>query len=119
MKRRAVHVLVSGKPARHLAGAEAQTGRMTVTRIYLAWMALTGAGFGLALAARPALQDAGLPPYFWVLIAAALFDGVLYLRRRSAPAALLPMPARLIGFALGMALMVAVPFIAGAPVRFL
>ena len=92
---------------------------MTVSRIYFAWMALAGLGCGLALVARPALQDAGVPPYFWVLIAAALFDGALYLGRRSAPWGQLAMPARLLGFLLGMAMMVGVPLVAGAPVRFL
>jgi uncharacterized membrane protein HdeD (DUF308 family) len=91
---------------------------MAIDRIYFAYMAFIGGAAGAILASAPAAQDFAVKPYFWMLIAVALFDGALYLRGRKSPGALLAMNARLIGFAIGMALMVAIPLVAGAPVRF-
>jgi len=86
--------------------------------IFYAYMALIGAAAGAVLAAAPAAQNFAVKPYFWVLIAVALFDGALYLRGRNARAAMLTMNARVIGFVIGIVLMVAIPMLAGAPVRF-
>jgi hypothetical protein len=91
---------------------------MTIVRIYYGYMALAGAAVGAALAALPQVQDFWLKPYFWMLIAVALFDGAVFLLRRNAPWAMLGMNARLIGFAIGLALMAAVPTLAGVPVKF-
>ncbi len=91
---------------------------MGLDRIFYGYMVLAGAGSGALLAALPAAQDFALKPYFWMLIAVALFDGALYVRGRNAPGTMLAMNVRLIGFAIGIALMVAIPLIAGAPVRF-
>ena len=71
------------------------------------------------LVAAPHVQDFVIKPYFWVLIAVGLFDGGIYLFARSAPGTMLTMNARLIGFGIGIVLMVAIPFLAGTPVRFL
>lgn len=91
---------------------------MTTDRIYFAYMAFIGGAAGAILASAPGAQDFALKPYFWILIAVGLFDGALYLRGRKSPAVLLAMNARLIGFAIGIALMVAIPLAAGTPVRF-
>jgi hypothetical protein len=91
---------------------------MTIDRLFYGYMALIGAAAGALLAAAPASQDFAVKPYFWVLIAVGLFDGGIYLRTRNAPGTMLPMQARLIGFGIGIALMVALPLIAGAPVKF-
>jgi hypothetical protein len=92
---------------------------MSIDRIYFAYMALAGAAAGLALATFPRLQDFALPPYFWVLIAAAVFEAAAYLRGRNAPGTMLGMNARFIGFIIGIALMVAITLLSGAPVRFI
>jgi hypothetical protein len=91
---------------------------MTMDRLFFLYMALIGAASGAALVAAPQLQDVWIKPYFWVLIAVVLFDGGVYLLRRNVPGAILSMNARLLGFVIGVVLMVAVPALAGAPVRF-
>jgi hypothetical protein len=91
---------------------------MTMDRIFYGYMALVGAAAGALLAAAPQAQNFVIKPYFWILIAVALFDAAAYLRGRNAPGTMLAMNARLIGFGIGIALMVAVAMIAGAPVRF-
>ena len=91
---------------------------MTLDRLFFLYMALVGAGSGAVLVAAPRLQDVWIKPYFWVVIAVVLFDGGVYLMRRNAPGAMLSMNARLLGFVIGVVLLVAVPTLAGAPVRF-
>jgi hypothetical protein len=91
---------------------------MTLSRVFFAYMALAGAATGAILVAAPHVQDFVVKPYFWILIAVGLFDGGIYLFGRTAPATMLTMNTRLIGFGIGIALMVAIPLLAGAPVRF-
>jgi hypothetical protein len=87
-------------------------------RIFFVYMALVGAASGAALVAAPQLQDVWIKPYFWVLIAVVLFDLGAYLLGRNAPGTMLTMNARLLGFVIGVVLMVTVPTLAGAPVKF-
>jgi hypothetical protein len=91
---------------------------MTVDRIFLGFMVLVGALVGALLVVAPQIQDFAIKPYFWVLIAVGLFDGVNYFLGRTAPGAMLTMSARLAGFVLGIVAMVVIPTLAGAPVRF-
>lgn len=81
-------------------------------------MALVGAAAGATLVAAPHSQDFAVKPYFWILIAVGLFDVAAYARGRNAPNTMLTMNARLIGFGVGIVMMVAIPILAGAPVRF-
>jgi len=91
---------------------------MTLERIFYGYMALVGIASGALLAAVPRAQDFVIKPYFWVLLAVGLFDGAVYLIGRNAGGAMLTMNARLIGFVIGIVLMVAVAMLAGAPVRY-
>lgn len=91
---------------------------MTLDRLFFLYMALVGAGSGAVLVAAPQLQDVWIKPYFWVLIAVVLFDLGAYLLGRNAPGTMLTMNARLLGFVIGVVLMVTVPTLAGAPVKF-
>jgi hypothetical protein len=90
---------------------------MTVDRIFLAYMVLTGAFAGLALVVAPQLQNSVIKPYFWILIAVGLFDGGNYLLRTAA-GQIVTMGARLAGFVIGVVVMVAIPTITGTPVKF-
>ncbi len=81
-------------------------------------MAFAGAAAGAILVAAPGSQDFFIKPYFWILIAVGLFDAGVYLIGRNAPGTMLTMNARLLGFVIGVVLMVAIPTLAGAPVRF-
>ena len=77
---------------------------MALNKIFFVYMALAGAAAGAILVAAPHVQDFVIKPYFWVLIAVGLFDGGIYL---------------LAGFGIGIALMVAIPLLAGTQIRFL
>ena len=81
-------------------------------------MAVVGILTGTILVAVPSAGDGWFKPYFWVLIAVALFDGSAAVYRQSQPGAPLAMEARLLGFVIGIVLMVAVPSIAGSSARF-
>jgi hypothetical protein len=56
--------------------------------------------------------------YFRVLIAVALFDLGTYVHGRNAPGTMTTMQAKLLGFVIGVVLMVVIPTLAGAPTRF-
>ena len=58
-----------------------------------------------------------IKPYFWVLIAVALFDVGTYLHGKNAPG-MTTMQAKLLGFVIGIVLMVVIPTLAGSPTRF-
>ena len=92
---------------------------MTIDRIFFGYMVLVGIVTGAILAAAPAAGDFWIKPYFWVLVAVALFEAGTSLYRRTTPGALLTMQARVIGFVIGIALMVAIPTLAGSPARFM
>ena len=92
---------------------------MTIDRIFFGYMAIVGILTGAALIAAPSLGGSWFKPYFWVLIAVAVFDGLAMLIRRTPSPMALSMEARLLGFVIGIVLMVAIPSIAGSSVRFL
>ena len=91
---------------------------MTIDRIFFGYIALVGAAVGVTLVVAPQVQNFAIKPYFWILIAVGLFDGGIYLLGRASPRAMLTMNARLAGFVIGIVLMVVIPTLAGAPVRF-
>ena len=91
---------------------------MTINRIFFCYMTIVGALTGAILIAVPSAGDGWFRPYFWVLVAVALFDVSATLVLRSPPGAALAMQTRLIGFGIGITLMVALPSIAGTPTRF-
>ena len=92
---------------------------MALDRIFYLYIGLVGIAAGALLTYMPAAGDFALKPYFWILIAVGLFDVGAYLRGRGAPGTMLPMPARLVGFGLGLAFMIGVTMMSGAPVKFL
>lgn len=91
---------------------------MTIDRLFLGYMTLVGILVGAVLVAAPQLDDYFIKPYFWVLIAVALFEGGVYFVRRNAPGPMLSTQARLLGFVIGIVLMVVIPTLAGSPARF-
>ena len=99
--------------------AAATGARMTLDRIFFGYMALVGVVTGAILVAMPYVQDFVIKPYFWILIAVGVFDLAVYAVKGTAPAKALTMNVRLIGFGIGIASMVAISLLAGAPVRFI
>jgi hypothetical protein len=90
---------------------------VTVDRIFIIFAAVVGATIGGILVAVPQSRAASLPPYFWILIAFALFE-VLTIYLRGGPwTPPIAMPTRLVGFALALALMILIPLAAGAPFK--
>jgi uncharacterized membrane protein HdeD (DUF308 family) len=92
---------------------------MTIDRVFYGYMLLIGVLVGVILVAAPQLGDFVIKPYFWGLIAVALFEIGTALYRQNAPGAMLTVQARIIGFVIGIVLMVAIPSLAGSPVPFL
>jgi hypothetical protein len=90
---------------------------MTINHIFFAFMIVVGAAVGIALVVAPDLRNFRVSPYFWVLIAMAIFEFIAFARGRGAPGTMLAMEARLLGFVLAIVLMVAIPIIAGSPAK--
>jgi hypothetical protein len=92
---------------------------MKIHRIFLAYMTLVGIVSGTILVIAPQAGEFFIKPYFWVLIAVAVFEGGAAIYRRSAPVEILTTQARFIGFVIGSVLMVAIPTLAGSPAHFM
>ena len=92
-------------------------GMTPINRFFLGFMIVAGLAAGALLVAKPELRDFRISPYFWILIAMALFEFAAFARGRGAPGTTIAMEIRLLGFVLAVVLMVAVPVIAGSPGR--
>lgn len=90
---------------------------MSINRIFFVFTFLVGIAAGGIIVLLPQSRTIGLPPYFWVLIAFALFEGVAHFRRGVAAGPPISMPTRLIGFAIALALMVFIPMAAGIEMK--
>ena len=88
---------------------------MSFNHVFLAVMVLVGAGVGIVLVLYPESRDFRLSPYFWVLIAMAIFELAAFARGQGAPGTVVTMDARLAGFVLAIVLMVVIPILAGSP----
>ncbi len=90
---------------------------MSTDRIFLIFAIIVGIAAGGVLVLVPQSRTIGLEPYFWVLIAFALFEGVAYLRRAGAAARPISMQTRIIGFVIALALTFLIPMAAGIEVK--
>jgi membrane associated rhomboid family serine protease len=90
---------------------------MSIDRIFLAFMAVCGIVAGAILVAAPESRNLRITPYFWVLIAMALFELAQFARTRGAPGTMVSIEARLFGLVLAIVLMVTLPIAAGSPGR--
>ena len=88
---------------------------MTIDRIFVAFMVLCGLAVGSVLVVFPESREARVPPYFWVIAAMAAFEGLVFFRNRGTPCTMIAMEARIAGFALAIALMLGIPYLAGVP----
>jgi hypothetical protein len=90
---------------------------MTINHLLIAFMVVVGVAVGIVLVVAPESRDYRISPYFWVLIALALFELVAFARGRGASGTMVAMEARLLGFVLAVVLMVVIPIVAGSPAR--
>lgn len=90
---------------------------MTINRIFLIFMIACGIVTGVILVAAPESRNFVIAPYFWVLIAMALFEGIAFWRGRGAPGTNVTMDMRMVGFIVAIVLMIAIPVLAGSPGR--
>ena len=88
---------------------------MTINHIFLAFMGVVGAAVGIVLVIAPELRDFRVSPYFWVLIAMVVFEGIAFAFTRGAPGTVIAMESRVIGFVVAIALLLLVPYVAGLP----
>ena len=91
---------------------------MKLSHVFFAYTAIVGLATGAIIVMAPRVMEFWLKPYFWVLIAVAFFDVAVFLKAQGRADAMLSMDARLIGFVIGIVLMVAVPWATGSPARF-
>ena len=93
---------------------------MNLDYLFFGFMAVVGAVSGAILVAVPKAQNFIVAPYFWVLIAMAVFDLVVVIRRQTRPETpMLTTPARLLGLIVGVGLMLLIAAMGGAPMKFL
>ena len=88
---------------------------MTIDRLFIAFMTVCGLATAGVLVFFPQSREFRIAPYFWVLIAMAIFEGIAFARNRGAPGTVIAMESRLIGFVIAIALMLAIPYLAGLP----
>ena len=88
---------------------------MTIDRLFIAFMTVCGLATAGILVFFPRSREFGIAPYFWVLIAMAIFEGVAFACNRGAPGTVITMESRMIGFVIAIALMLLIPYMAGLP----
>jgi uncharacterized membrane protein HdeD (DUF308 family) len=88
---------------------------MMIDRLFIAFMTVCGLATAGILVFFPQSREFRIAPYFWVLIAMAIFEGIAFARNRGAPGAVIAMESRVIGFVVAIALMLVIPYLAGLP----
>jgi hypothetical protein len=90
---------------------------MAVDRYFFIMIFAASVLIGGFLVARPEAAEASIPPYLWLLGCMLIFEMVAFLRGRGAPGTMIGMSTRVIGFAIGMAIVLAIVFFSGSPAR--
>lgn len=90
---------------------------MTTDRVFVIFAVIVGVATGGVIVLVPQSRDIGLAPYFWVLIAFALFEGAVYASRGGAAGSPIAMQTRVIGFIIALALMFLIPTAAGIQIK--
>jgi hypothetical protein len=88
---------------------------MTIDRLFIAFMTLCGLATAGILVFFPQSREFRVAPYFWVLIAMAIFEGIAFARGQGAPGTVIAMESRVVGFVVAIALMLVIPYLAGLP----
>ena len=88
-----------------------------INKLFLVFTAAVGLVIGLVLIKKPEARDFAVSPFFWILLAMALFELAAFARGQGAPGTAIRMEIRLLGLLLAVGLMVVVPMMAGSPGR--
>ena len=70
---------------------------MTIDRLFIAFMTVCGLATAGILVFFPRSREFGIAPYFWVLIAMAIFEGVAFACNRGAPGTVMGAPYQPLG----------------------
>ena len=92
-------------------------GISILNKIYYGYMALVGLTAGALLVVAPQTADGFVKPWFWILIAVAAFDAIIFFVLRRPPNETITMPTRMIGFAIGAILVLGITTFNGSTVR--
>jgi hypothetical protein len=90
---------------------------MNLQRIFIAFAIVVGVTISVVVVFVPQSRDFWISPYFWVLIAFALFEGAVHSSRGAAAGPPITMQTRLIGFAIAIALVMLIPRAAGIELK--
>jgi hypothetical protein len=94
---------------------------MKLDHFFFVFMAAVGIAAGVVLTVAPQAAETIVRPYFWILIAAAPPDIGCFLRSSSAAQGggatrtMLSIEARLLGFVIGIVVMIVVKSMTGSP----
>lgn len=91
--------------------------RLTVDSYFFALVIAAGILFGAFLVAKPEAAAYSLPPYLWLFVVMLIFEMGAFLYGRGAPGTMIGMSTRVLGFAIGAALMTAIVFFSGSSAR--
>jgi hypothetical protein len=91
---------------------------MTTARLFIFYSFVVGLAVGGVLVWVPQSRTIGLEPYFWVLIALALFEVIAFTRRGQVSGPPVSMPVRIAGFVIALVLMYVIPLAAGVEVKY-
>jgi hypothetical protein len=91
---------------------------MKTNVLFLVFALIVGLTVGNVIMLVPQSRTIGLEPYYWVLIALAFFELVVFLRRGGAGGPPVTMLTRISGFIIALALMFLIPMAAGIDVKY-
>ncbi len=89
---------------------------MDIGRIFIGYAIAVGLAVGGAIVAYPQSRDFSVAPYFWVLIAFGVFELIAFARSKDRGPPITG-TTRIIGFAISIGLMIAIPMAAGMPFK--
>ena len=90
---------------------------MPIGSYFFAMIIIAGIAIGALLVVKPETGDASIPPFIWLLGCMLIFEMIAFLRGQGAPGTMIGMSTRMIGLAIGMALMASIVFVSGSPAR--
>ena len=92
---------------------------MGIDRTFIAYAVVVGLTLAGVIVLVPQFRVIGISPFFWILIAFALFEAAGYVRGRGAKGTVISAQTRFLGFIIALALVFFIPMLAGIKVNML